>query len=164
MLAAVVGAGNVLRSGVSPSFVALSTERLLAFRLPAAGRVGATCSLHRRQGHQEHCIVIALGINTGAQTRSASARVRPRPAAVSTALLNDFMTRGLSTDRAMLFLIDGAATLRLRRVDDDVLALDSSRARSGDRHAFPFRQPLPCSTPPTPVRYDYNVSRTSPQP
>ena len=43
-------------------------------------------------------------------------------AAVATGLLNDLVTRGLPTDRTMLFIIDGAPALR-RAISDKLTSL-----------------------------------------
>ena len=67
---------------------------------------------------KEHCIVIALGIDTQGRKHILGLREGAvETAAVSTALLNDLMTRGLPTDRAVLFLLDGVVALR-RAISD----------------------------------------------
>ena len=100
------------RSAVSRRFVTLSSERLRTYvSLRAAGR--ARCPrgrLHRREGV---CIVIALGVDAEGRKHVLGLREgAAETAAVATALLNDLVTRGLPTNRAMLFLIDGAPALR----------------------------------------------------
>ena len=67
-------------------------QRRVGVRQPAAGGTGP------------------LGIDTQGRKHVLGLRAgTTETAAVSTALLNDLVTRGLPTDRAMLFLIDGAA-------------------------------------------------------
>ena len=67
---------------------------------------------------KEHCIVIALGIDTAGRKHVLGLREgATETAAVSTALLNDLVTRGLPTERAMLFLVDRSAALR-RAISD----------------------------------------------
>ena len=105
------------RSAVSRRFVALSTERLRAFVSRPLGELDLRVVCIDGKVFTEHCIVIALGIDTQGRKHVLGLREgATETAAVSTALLNDLVTRGLPTDRALLFLIDGAAALR-RAID-----------------------------------------------
>ena len=62
--------------------------------------------------------MVALGIDTAGRKHVLGLREgATETAAVSTALLNDLVTRGLQTERAMLFLVDGSAALR-RAISD----------------------------------------------
>ena len=104
------------RSAVSRRFVALSTERLRAFVTRPLDeldlRVVCMVCIDGKV-FKEHCIVIALGIDTEGRKHVLGLREgATETATVSTALLNDLVTRGLPTERAMLFLVDGAAALR----------------------------------------------------
>ena len=108
-------------SAVSRRFVALSTKRLQSF----LGRPsGNTCG--RPLGEldlravcldgkvfRDHCMVIALGIDTQGRKHVLGLREgATETAAVTTGLLSDLVTRGLPTDRTLLFVIDGAQGLR----------------------------------------------------
>ena len=58
-------------------------------------------------------MVIALGIDTQGRKHVLGLREgATETAAVTTGLLSDLVTRGLPTDRTLLFVIDGAAGLR----------------------------------------------------
>ena len=67
-----------------------------------------------------HCMVIALGIDTTGRKHVLGLREGATDtAAVVTGLLSDLVTRGLPTDRTLLFVIDGAPGLR-RAITDVV--------------------------------------------
>ena len=62
---------------------------------------------------RDHCMVIALGIDTQGRKHVLGLREgATETAAVTTGLLSDLVTRGLPTDRTLLFVVDGAAGLR----------------------------------------------------
>ncbi len=106
------------RSAVSRRFVALSTQQLRAFVSRPLGELDLRVVCIDGKVFKEHCIVIALGIDTAGRKHVLGLREgATETAAVSTALLNDLVTRGLPTDRAMLFLVDGSAALR-RAISD----------------------------------------------
>ena len=106
------------RSAVSRRFVALSAERLRAFVSRPLGELDLRVVCIDGKVFKEHCIVIALGIDTQGRKHVLGLREgATETAAVSKALLNDLVTRGLPTERAMLFLVDGAAALR-RAISD----------------------------------------------
>ena len=106
------------RSAVSRRFVALSTEWLQAFVSRPLGEQDLRVVCIDGKVFREHCIVIALGIDTEGRKHVLGLREgATETAAVSTALLNDLVTRGLPSERAMLFLVDGAAALR-RAISD----------------------------------------------
>ena len=91
---------------------------------------------------RDHCMVIELGIDTQGRKHVLGLREgATETAAVTTGLLSDLVTRGLPTDRTLLFLIDGAQGLR--RAITDVFGsrgvgatLPSSRKHSS-RSFFP---------------------------
>ena len=98
------------RSAVSRRFVALSTQQLRAFVSRPLGELDLRVVCIDGKVFKEHCIVIALGIDTAGREHVLGLREgATETAAVSTALLNDLVTRGLPTDRAMLFLVDGSS-------------------------------------------------------
>ena len=106
------------RSAVSRRFVALSTERLEAFVSRPLGELDLRVVCIDGKMFREHCIVIALGIDTEGRKHVLGLREgATETAAVATGLLNDLVARGLPTDRAMLFLTDGALALR-RAISD----------------------------------------------
>ena len=106
------------RSAVSRRFVALSTQQLRAFVSRPLGELDLRVVCIDGKVFKEHCIVIALGIDTAGRKHVLGLREgATETAAVSTALLNDLVTRGLPTERAMLFLVDGSAALR-RAISD----------------------------------------------
>ena len=62
---------------------------------------------------RDHCMVIALGIDTQGRKHVLGLREgATETAAVTTGLLSDLVTRGLPTDRTLLFVVDGAQGLR----------------------------------------------------
>ena len=62
---------------------------------------------------RDHCMVVALGIDTQGRKHVLGLRERATETAVVTSgLLSDLVTRGLPTDRTLLFVIDGAPGLR----------------------------------------------------
>ena len=106
------------RSAVSRRFVALSAERLQAFVSRPLGELGLRVVCIDGKVFRDHCIVIALGIDKEGRKHVLGLREgATETAAVATGLLNDLVTRGLPTDRTMLFIIDGAPALR-RAISD----------------------------------------------
>ena len=106
------------RSAVSRRFVALSTQQLRAFVSRPLGELDLRVVCIDGKVFKEHCIVIALGIDTQGRKHVLGLREgATETAAVSKALLNDLVTRGLPTERAMLFLVDGSTALR-RAISD----------------------------------------------
>ncbi len=154
-------------SAVSRRFVALSTKRLHAFLARPLGELALRVVCIDGKVFRDHCMVIALGIDTqqpvakvpaaferrcippdcvvrrlhmpnmrpshalsggrlvalgatrgsttGCQGRKHVLGLREgatETAAVTTGLLSDLVTRGLPTDRTLLFVVDGAAGLR----------------------------------------------------
>lgn len=100
------------RSAVSRRFVALSTARLRAFLSRPLGELDLRVVCIDGKVFRDHCIVIALGVDTDGRKHVLGLREGAmETAAVATGLLNDLVTRGLPTDRTMLFLVDGAQAL-----------------------------------------------------
>ena len=104
-------------SAVSRRFVALSTKRLQAFLSRPLGELDWELDLRvvciDGKVFRDHCMVIALGIDTQGRKHVLGLREgATETAAVTTGLLSDLVTRGLPTDRTLLFVIDGAAGLR----------------------------------------------------
>ena len=100
-------------SAVSRRFVALSTKRLQAFLGRPLGELDLRVVCIDDKVFRDHCMVIALGIDTQGRKHVLGLREgATETAAVTTGLLSDLVTRGLPTDRTLLFVIDGATGLR----------------------------------------------------
>ena len=100
-------------SAVSRRFVALSTKRLEAFLGRPLGELDLRVVYIDGKVFRDHCMVIALGIDTAGRKHVLGLREgATETAAVTSGLLSDLVTRGLPTDRTLLFVIDGAPGLR----------------------------------------------------
>ena len=100
-------------SAVSRRFVALSTKRLEAFLGRPLGELDLRVVCIDGKVFRDHCMVIALGIDTAGRKHVLGLREgATETAAVTSGLLSDLVTRGLPTDRTLLFIIDGAPGLR----------------------------------------------------
>ena len=100
-------------SAVSRRFVALSTKRLRSFLGRPLGELDLRAVCIDGKVFRDHCMVIALGIDTQGRKHVLGLREgATETAAVTTGLLSDLVTRGLPTDRTLLFVIDGAQGLR----------------------------------------------------
>ncbi len=100
-------------SAVSRRFVALSTKRLQSFLGRPLGELDLRAVCIDGKVFRDHCMVIALGIDTQGRKHVLGLREgATETAAVTTGLLSDLVTRGLPTDRTLLFVIDGAQGLR----------------------------------------------------
>ena len=100
-------------SAVSRRFVALSTKRLQAFLGRPLGELDLRAVCIDGKVFRDHCMVIALGIDTQGRKHVLGLREgATETAAVTTGLLSDLVTRGMPTDRTLLFVIDGATGLR----------------------------------------------------
>ena len=100
-------------SAVSRRFVALSTKRLQAFLGRPLGELDLRAVCIDGKVFRDHCMVIALGIDTQGRKHVLGLREgATETAAVTTGLLSDLVTRGLPSDRTLLFVIDGAQGLR----------------------------------------------------
>ena len=94
-------------SAVSRRFVALSTKRLQAFLSRPLGELDLRAVCIDGKVFRDHCMVIALGIDTQGRKHVLGLREgATETAAVTTGLLSDLVTRGLPTDRTLLFVID----------------------------------------------------------
>ena len=100
-------------SAVSRRFVALSTQRLQAFLDRPLGDLDLRVVCIDGKVFRDHCMVIALGIDAEGRKHVLGLREgATETAAVASGLLSDLVTRGLPTDRTLLFVIDGAPGLR----------------------------------------------------
>ena len=105
-------------SAVSRRFVALSAKRLRSFLSRPLSELDLRVVCIDGKVFQDHCMVVALGIDTRGRKHVLGLREgATETAAVTTGLLSDLVTRGLPTDRTLLFVIDGAPGLR-RAISD----------------------------------------------
>ena len=89
-------------SAVSRRFVALSTKRLHGFLSRPLGELDLRVVCIDGKVFRDHCMVIALGLDTQGRKHVLGLRegATETAAAVTTGLLSDLVTRGLPTDRA----------------------------------------------------------------
>ena len=105
-------------SAVSRRFVALSAKRLQSFLSRPVGELDLRVVCIDGKVFREHCMVVALGIDTqGCKHVLGLREGATETAAVASGLLSDLVTRGLPTDRTLLFVIDGSPGLR-RAISD----------------------------------------------
>ena len=100
-------------SAVSRRFVALSAKRLRSFLSRPLDELDLRVVCIDGKVFRDHCMVVALGIDTQGRKHVLGLREGATETAVVTSgLLSDLVTRGLPTDRTLLFVIDGAPGLR----------------------------------------------------
>lgn len=98
---------------MSRRFVALSTERLRELTARPLGDLGIRAVLIDGIVFHDHAILIPLGVSADGKKHPLALRERATEnAAVAKALLEDLVERGLSTEQATLFMIDGSKALR----------------------------------------------------
>ncbi len=107
------GDRSISRSSVSRRFVALTQRRLAeAFSEPLEDldlRVVMVDGIAFR----DHCVLLALGVATdGTKHVLGLWEGSTEHSSVAKALLRDLIERGLPTDRALLFVLDGSKALR----------------------------------------------------
>lgn len=101
------------RSAVSRRFVALSTRQMHQFLSRPVGEFDIRAVFIDGKVIHGHCLLVALGLDTQGRKHVLGLREgTTENAKVATALLADLVERGLPTDRAMLFILDGAKALR----------------------------------------------------
>ena len=100
-------------SAVSRRFVALSAKRLRSFLSRPLRELDLRVVCIDGKVFRDHCMVVALGIDPQGRKHVLGLREGATETAVVTSgLLSDLVTRGLPTDRTLLFVIDGAPGLR----------------------------------------------------
>jgi transposase-like protein len=101
------------RSAVSRRFVALTAQKLAeVFSAPLA-ELDLRVVMVDGIAFRDHCVLLALGIDTdGGKHVLGLWEGTTENAGVAKALLRDLVARGLPTDRALLFAIDGSKALR----------------------------------------------------
>jgi putative transposase len=103
----------ISKSAVSRRFVALSTERLRELTTRPLGDLGIRAVLIDGIVFRDHAILIALGVSADGKKHPLALREgATENATVAKALLEDLIERGLSTEQATLFVIDGSKALR----------------------------------------------------
>ena len=106
------GAGNVEQRGVSAVRGAVSQAPAVVSQ-PAVGELDLRVVCIDGKVFRDHCMVVALGIDTqGCKHVLGLREGATETAAVASGLLSDLVTRGLPTDPMLLFVIDGAPGLR----------------------------------------------------
>lgn len=103
----------ISKSAVSRRFVALSTERLRELTERPIGDLGIRAVLIDGIVFHGHTILIALGVTADGKKHVLALREgATENATVAKAPLADLIDRGLSTEHATLFVIDGSKALR----------------------------------------------------
>lgn len=104
---------GVSKSSVSRRFVMLSTKAMEAWLQRPLEDLDLRAIQIDGVVFRDHTLVIALGITSGAEKVVLGVREgTTENAAVARTLLRNLIERGLPTDRALLFCIDGSKALR----------------------------------------------------
>ena len=113
----------ISRSDVSRRFVALSTARMHAFLSRPLHKLDIRVVFIDGKVFREHCMLVALGLDAKGRKHVLGLREgSTENATVATELIADLIERGLTAERALLFVIDGAKALRkaIREVYGDL--------------------------------------------
>jgi transposase-like protein len=103
----------VSKSSVSRRFVALSAEMITKWLSRSLEDLDLCVIMIDGINFDERCIVIALGIATDGRKHVLGLREgATENTAVAQGLIDDLDERGLASDRALVFVIDGAKALR----------------------------------------------------
>jgi len=101
------------KSAVSRRFVALTEQKLGEWLSQALDELDLKIVMLDGIQFRDHCILVALGVDSDGQKHPLGIREgNTENAAVAKALLADLVERGLPTDRALVFVIDGSKALR----------------------------------------------------
>jgi transposase-like protein len=101
------------RSAVSRRFVALTTAKLGEWFSAPLGELALCAVMIDGIYFHDHCVLLALGIDTDGTKHALGLREgTTENATVARELLGDLVERGLSPERRLLFVIDGAKALR----------------------------------------------------
>src|SRR5829696_10215926 len=104
------------KSAVSRRFVVKTAAQLTAWRSTALDTINLVALLIDGLHIGEHCIVVALGIDTtGAKHALGLWDGSTENAALCQSLLADLQSRGLRTDRSLLVILDSSKALHNRR-------------------------------------------------
>jgi putative transposase len=111
-LGAQVRTHGTSKSAVSRRFVAKTAAQLDAWRSTALDPIDLAALLIDGVHIGEHCIVLALGIDTTGRKHALGLwDGSTENAAVCQSLLADLQSRGLRTDRSLLVILDGSKAL-----------------------------------------------------
>jgi len=101
------------KSAVSRRFVALTQRQLSEWLAQPLGELDLVLLMIDGIVFKDHCILVALGVDAeGKKHPLGIVEGATENTAVVKALLSDLVERGLATDRAMVFVIDGSKALR----------------------------------------------------
>ena len=101
------------KSAVSRRFVALTEEKLGEWLSQPLDELDLKIVMLDGIYFRDHCILVALGVDSDGRKHPLGIREgNTENAAVAKALLADLVERGLPTDRALVFVIDGSKGLR----------------------------------------------------
>jgi transposase-like protein len=104
---------SISRSSVSRRFVALTQKRLAESFARPLGELDLRVVMVDGIAFRDHCVLLALGVAAdGAKHVLGLWEGSTEHSAVAKSLLRDLVERGLPTDRALLFVIDGSKALR----------------------------------------------------
>jgi transposase-like protein len=103
----------ISKSAVSRRFVALTEVKLAEWFSAPLGELDLRVVMIDGIAFRKHCVLVALGIDADGKKHALGLREgTTENAGVAKALLADLIERGLPTDRALLFVLDGAKALR----------------------------------------------------
>ena len=101
------------KSAVSRRFVALTEQQLAEWMAQPLEELDLMLVMIDGIHFRDHCILVALGVDSDGKKHALGIREgSTENAAVVRALLSDLVARGLPTDRALVFVIDGSKALR----------------------------------------------------
>jgi len=101
------------KSAVSRRFVALTEKQLSEWLAQPLDGLDLVLLMIDGILFKDHCILVALGVDTDGKKHALGiVEGTTENAAVAKALLADLIARGLPTDRARVFVIDGSKALR----------------------------------------------------
>lgn len=101
------------KSAVSRRFVALTERQLSEWLAQPLGDLDLALLMIDGIVFKDHCILVALGVDAdGKKHPLGIVEGTTENTAVARALLSDLVERGLATDRARVFVIDGSKALR----------------------------------------------------
>jgi transposase-like protein len=101
------------KSAVSRRFVALTEQKLSEWLSQPLDELDLKIVMVDGIHFRDHCILVALGVDSDGKKHPLGIREgNTENAAVAKALLADLVERGLPTDRALVFVIDGSKALR----------------------------------------------------
>jgi transposase-like protein len=106
-------ARSTSKSAVSRRFVALTEQKLCEWLSQPLEQLDLKIVMLDGIYFRDHCILVALGVDSDGQKHPLGIREgNTENGVVVKALLTDLVERGLSTDQARVFVIDGSKALR----------------------------------------------------